>query len=61
MDRFLGAVFQAKYATMETGLQENAPFAGAPVIRGFSLVTNNTVNLVSLSIVAAVGLLFVDI
>ena len=61
LDSFLGAVFQAKYRTPEGGLLDASPFAGARAFRGISLMTNSAVNLISLSIVAAVGLMFVDL
>lgn len=59
IDSLLGALFQAKYASPDGELQEIPPFSGAAVTSGFALITNNAVNLLSLSLVAGLALLFV--
>lgn len=57
IDSLLGALLQAKYEGPDGRIQEVPVHEGDPVLSGFPLVTNSAVNLITLSVVAALGVL----
>lgn len=55
IDSVLGAMFQRKYLTNEGLISDKKAYAGQKPVQGFSWMSNNTVNLLSLIIVVIVG------
>ncbi|RRD94752.1 DUF92 domain-containing protein, partial [Bacillus licheniformis] len=61
LDSVLGAAFQRKYRAADGGLQDRPNSPGDLPIQGSRFITNNTVNLMSLTLTPLLGWVVVSI